>query len=139
MNSVLSSELAADLLARGHAARLRVGGGSMRPWIRHGTVVILVPVADSAKLRVGEVILAVCDGRPMLHRVVRAAPRLLTKGDALGHLDPPPSAVLGRLDGSGGPRDRAVARLSLALLPVQSVLVRLAALLRSRRYRKHTA
>ena len=108
----------------------------MRPCIRPGTTVTLVPVADPDSLHIGEVILAVCDGRPMLHRVVRAAPRLQTKGDALGHLDSPPSAVLGRLDGSGGPRDRAVARLSLALLPAQSVLVRVAALLRSRHYRK---
>ena len=125
MTSVLPSELAAELLARGHAARLRAGGGSMRPWIRPGAMVTLVPVADPAALRVGEVVLAVCDGRPTLHRVVRAAPDLRTKGDALGHLDAPPSAVLGRVEGSGGRRDRALARLSLALRPTQSILIRL--------------
>ena len=130
------SELAADLLTRGHAARLCAGGGSMRPWIRPGTTVTLVPVGEPAELGVGVVVLAVCDGRPTLHRIVRTVPRLRIKGDALGHLDPPPSVVLGKVAGSGGPRDRAIARLSLALLPVQFVLIRLWCLGRALRHRR---
>lgn len=139
MTSVLPSELAADLLARGHTARLRAGGGSMRPWIRSGATLVLVPVADPAALRVGEVVMAICDGRPTLHRVVRPAPDLRLKGDALGHLDPPPSAILGRVEGSGGRRDRAIARLSLALGPVQRVLILFGCLIRARRPRKTSA
>ena len=73
----------------------------------------------------------------MLHRVVRTA-SLRTKGDALGHLDPPPSAVLGRVDGSGGPRDRAIAFFSLALCPVQRVLILLGCALRFRVFRGHS-
>ena len=137
--SPLSSDLAADLLARGHAVRLRAGGGSMRPWLRAGAIVTLVPVADPRRLRVGVIVLAVCDGRPTLHRVVRTVPDLRLKGDALGHLDPPPSVVLGCVDGSGGSRDQAVARLSLALMPVQSIGIRLVCLVRALRLRRDPA
>ena len=131
MTTIRPSELAADLLAKGHSARLRAVGGSMRPWMRPGTMVTLVPIPDPATLRVGEVVLAVCEGRPMLHRIVQTRPGLRTKGDALGHLDPPPSAILGRVEGSGGVPDSVIARLSLALCPTQRVWALLGGALRS--------
>ncbi|MBV9849192.1 MAG: S24/S26 family peptidase [Armatimonadetes bacterium] len=139
MTPLLSSDLAAELLARGHAVRLRALGGSMRPWMRPGVVVTLVPVADRAGLRIGEVVLAICDGRPTLHRIVRVMPDLRLKGDALGYLDPPPQAVLGRVDDSGGLRDQLIARLSRTLCPVQRVLTLLICAFRSRRPRGHSA
>jgi hypothetical protein len=126
----LPSQLAADLLARGHSVRLRVEGGSMRPAILPGVTVTLHPVSSTTTLRLGMVVLAVCGGRPMLHRIVRLLPQVRTKGDALGALDPPPAAILGILDKSGSSQDQRRARRSLARLPWQSLGMRLRAVLR---------
>jgi hypothetical protein len=136
MASVLPSELAVDLLKRGHHVRLRAEGGSMRPWITSGKTVLLLPVDDKDCLAPGQVVFALCDGRPTLHRIVRVQPMILMKGDALGHLDPVPAEIWGRLERSGGKGDRLIAYFSLALLPLQSLLIRFWCLLRARRYGK---
>ncbi len=123
MTDIAPSELAADLLARGHTVRLRAAGGSMRPFIRPGTVVTVEPLADTSRLRVGDVVFVLSGGLPMMHRVVRAAPHLRTKGDALGHYDPPPDTVLGKIIGYDGLPGRVVAFFSCLFQPVQLALI----------------
>jgi hypothetical protein len=59
----------------------------MAPVLREGDLVTIVP---GGCYRLGEIILFPRDGCLVLHRVVaKSSDRLLTKGDAAAHLDPP--------------------------------------------------
>ncbi len=86
--------LASELLSAGHGLRFRARGCSMRPWIRDGDLVTVVPCPRRC-IRRGEVILSCNDGgRVLVHRVVRvdqAGGRLvcITRGDALISADAP--------------------------------------------------
>lgn len=89
------------------SACVRVFGGSMFPWIRHGDFVF-VRRHDFGRIALGDVILFERDSHVFAHRVLRrmTAPIgsnsdsvLITKGDALDGADAPVSAAefLGRI------------------------------------------
>ena len=79
-------ELARDLLDQGLPVRLRVRGGSMRPCVRDGDVVILAP--DVARVGVGDlVLLPVGDFGVVLRVIARRGERVCVKGDALPGID----------------------------------------------------
>ena len=118
--AILPSQLAAEVLTAGKSVRLSAEGKSMHPWLRSGSIVTVEPIGRSEKMRVGDVIFTIADGRPMLHRVVRVSPILITKGDALGCFDPPPQAVLGRAVGLSSP---VIALLSRTFQPFQRLLL----------------
>ena len=120
LTEIQPSQLAAELLTAGKTVRLCAEGGSMRPWLKPGTAVTLEPIECSEKIRIGDVVFTIADGRPMLHRVVRVSPILITKGDALGCFDPPPQAVLGRAVGLSSP---VIALLSRTFQPFQRLLL----------------
>ena len=78
-------------LQRGQQVRLRVSGGSMRPFMHVGDIVELSPI-DSLPL-VGDVLLVRCGSereRYVLHRLVRVEGRkLFIRGDAQEHCEGP--------------------------------------------------
>ncbi|MBI3669993.1 MAG: S24/S26 family peptidase [Acidobacteria bacterium] len=85
-------QVAEAMRARG-AARLRVFGTSMLPWIRPGDLLHILRT-DLDRICLGEIILFTRDGRLFVHRVIRKDqrpgwPLLVTKGDALPHADAP--------------------------------------------------
>jgi len=78
--------LAAELLAAGRLVALRARGSSMAPLVRDGDVLTLAPLASTP--RAGELVAALCAGRLIVHRVVRARPgQLELQGDALWSAD----------------------------------------------------
>jgi hypothetical protein len=92
-----------DLAAEGKPVEIPVWGISMRPWLRDGDRVRLVPVT-AAEVRVGDVVVRVNATGPVIHRFVgrwpsRQGRRLLTKGDGAPRLDPPARAdeLVGRV------------------------------------------
>lgn len=94
------ADLAAEVLARGHALRVRVRGQSMEPTLRSGDRVTLAPV-DPGDLEPGDLVL-VRQTRCLIHRVCRvdrSAHSLTTRGDARASDDPPIDLqdVLGRV------------------------------------------
>jgi hypothetical protein len=122
-----------DLTADGKPVEIPVRGISMRPWLRDGDRVRLVPMT-AEEMRVGDVVVRVNTAGPVIHRFVGRWPsrqgwRLLTKGDGAPRLDPPVRAdeLVGRvvarvregrtqrLEGAGMRlRGRARAAVSLA-------------------------
>jgi len=89
----LLAPLLCDLGAEGRSAEFPVRGNSMRPMLKDGDRVRLVP-ATPAELRVGEVVVLTQPTGPVIHRVVgwwpsRRGWRILTKGDGAHRLDPP--------------------------------------------------
>lgn len=93
--------LASDLAARGIAFRLRVWGNSMSPTIKNGDVVVVQPVSPDT-LRQGDIVIYRRTGGHTAHRLVawkNGRRLLLTRGDALPHVDPPftPEQVIGRV------------------------------------------
>jgi hypothetical protein len=129
-------DLAGSVIRGGRPLRLRVRGGSMTPFIRHGDVVTIAP-ADPAALRFGDVIcFRESPGRLVLHRAIgRRGRNLVAKGDATGSMElVPPGGVLGRAialeRGSRRRRlDTATSRGGNVLLAVLSVSGLVAALL----------
>lgn len=92
-------DLAGTFLRRGNTLRLRARGESMLPFLRHGDVLHVRPLAAAA-VRVGDVICyAPSPGRLHLHRVVARDERgFVTRGDALPYVEAvPATAVLGRV------------------------------------------
>ncbi len=100
-----ASEISKRIRSQGSVC-LRVLGGSMTPWIRSGDLVF-IKRSDFARLSVGNVVLFERDARFFVHRIIervrpatggKAAPLLITKGDALDGEDTPISAAefLGR-------------------------------------------
>ena len=65
--------MAEQLLAEGRSVRLRVRGGSMRPFLRDGLDEVMLRPASPEQLRVGLIALARLspDGRYVLHRIDR--------------------------------------------------------------------
>jgi len=98
------TELAAEILSRGSAMRVRVTGQSMKPLLPSGAIVVVRPV-PTGTLRFGDIVyFRKAMGAAVLHRIVRvdqdsAGSKVYrTKGDALCAFDDPvtPDQVLGR-------------------------------------------
>lgn len=97
--------LAESLLRSGTSLRFRAAGGSMRPWVRDGDVLTVVPVRGDEQRRRGEILLCrVPGGGVVAHRFLgwrqtADGPRARLRGDA--SCAPPdliaPPAVLGRV------------------------------------------
>ncbi len=103
----LLAPLLRDLAVAGRSAELPVRGNSMRPLLRDGDRVRVIPVTATS-VRVGEVVVSAEANGPIIHRVVGWWPsrhgwHILTKGDNATRLDAPL-----RVDGVIG---RAVARV----------------------------
>lgn len=89
--------LFADILAGGNDLRVRVTGGSMKPFLRSGDIAIIRNVPPGF-LKIGDVILCGRDSQELiLHRLLNiqkndpaaGGSRLYTKGDALDRMDMP--------------------------------------------------
>jgi signal peptidase I len=79
---------AADSLREHGRVRARVSGGSMLPVLRPGDLVELQCVSSSPA-EPGDVVLVRQHGQLVVHRLLAANDNgLLTRGDALPHLDP---------------------------------------------------
>ncbi|MFQ5664056.1 MAG: signal peptidase I [Terriglobia bacterium] len=99
----LRGELVAQALRTSGTVRLRVFGGSMRPWLRPGDI-LLVRREHPVRVRPGEIVLYARGGALFAHRVIRKGwqagqPLLVTKGDAFPEADPAVSSeeLLGRV------------------------------------------
>ncbi len=104
-------------------ARLRVRGGSMRPWLRGGEIVE-VRCASPAEVRAGDVVAFARGGGLFVHRVIGKSRRegqtlLITKGDAFPDADSPvrEAELLGRVTGVA----RHGSMVSTETLPRQAV------------------
>lgn len=76
---------------------IRVRGRSMEPSLSDGQAVV-VRLSDGGAARVGDVVLALCDGTTVLHRVIgRGRDGIRMQGDALRSPDPhvPVARILG--------------------------------------------
>lgn len=63
------------MLAEGHEVQIRMKGHSMRPLLRsERDRVVLAPCTDPARLQPGDVVLFRCEGRHILHRILRIEP-----------------------------------------------------------------
>jgi signal peptidase I len=87
--------LAAQSLRLGTTLRVRARGGSMRPFLLDGDILVVRPAA-AAEIRIGDVI---CyeppSGGLCLHRVVARQERgFVTRGDALTYVEVVPDAAL---------------------------------------------
>jgi hypothetical protein len=83
-------------LSQGVFMRFRPLGGSMIPWLRQGDTVTVKPVE---RCRPGDIVLWRRGDALTMHRVVaRSKGHVITKGDALDHLDKPvaPGDILGQ-------------------------------------------
>lgn len=100
MSDLELAELLADVAGRGARARLRVAGGSMRPTLRDGDVV-LIDAAAPETLRRGDVVAARMHGRIVIHRVesIRGG-ELRLRGDNRVECDPwiAHADVIGRVE-----------------------------------------
>ncbi len=98
-----AAALCARLLREGIAVRLRLGGGSMRPFLRHGDCCVLEP-ARHRKLESGDIVAYLnLTGNLTVHRIVAARqkdgkPGFMTKGDMTNWKEwVAAAAVLGRV------------------------------------------
>ena len=98
--SAVRSALVADVLRRSGHLRLQVYGESMLPALWPGDVVEIASCSRE-DVRPGEIVLALREGRLVLHRLVApCTPNgFLLRGDSVPGPDPlfPPEALLGRL------------------------------------------
>ena len=99
----LLAVLLRELSQQGMEGELPVRGGSMRPTLREGDRVRLVP-ATASDVRVGDIVVRAGASGPVIHRLVGWWPseggsRILTKGDDVARLDPPDwrAEVVGRV------------------------------------------
>jgi len=97
------TSIVTEALLRGDTVRLPVQGGSMRPWLREGDLVQIVPAAGRT-LRRGDILLFMRrPDRPVLHRLWQVSPGAdglsvcHCRGDAeYGSPEPvPPAKVVG--------------------------------------------
>jgi len=132
----LACGLAGEVVRTYGELRLRVFGTSMAPSILPGDL-ISVQRAGLREISPGEIVLFLQQGRLFVHRVVRSVdtppepfaaqgePCLITRGDRLGHNDPPVSSseFLGRVTSV----ERGTRRIACPTQPSgwQRVLVRL--------------
>jgi hypothetical protein len=125
-------DLLREALARHGAARIRVHGGSMWPWLRPEDE-LEIRREELARIAPGQIVLFERDARLFAHRVLRrlaaagsSAPQLITKGDTLAAADAPvnEAELLGRVVAVR----RGRREIHLDTLP-QAVLGRLCALL----------
>ena len=91
--SQAGAELIADAVRTRGCAQFRVRGGSMRPWLRSGDL-LLVRAESLARIRAGEVVVFARAGGLFAHRVIGKSrrdgqPVLITKGDAFPEPDAP--------------------------------------------------
>ena len=110
----LKCDLAADVIRRFGALRLRVNGFSMLPSIWPGDIAC---VSRVAAYRPGDVVLFSRKGRLFVHRVVEmSGGAVVTRGDSMLDADPPValSDVLGRVESieRGGSRVAVAERVS---------------------------
>lgn len=72
-----------QMLQEGQNVELTVKGQSMRPFLRDGEMVTIVPVSDDSNLKKGTIILAKTEkDTVMMHRIFRMeGNRILMKGD----------------------------------------------------------
>jgi signal peptidase I len=99
-SSHVRCELAGELLRLSGSLRLQVNGWSMLPAVRPGDTV-MVRSATSKEVSEGDIVLFGRDRRLFVHRVDNkgADGRIITRGDAMAHTDPPVSEgeLLGRI------------------------------------------
>ena len=103
LNGINIESLARELLTAGNSVRFRAKGSSMRPFIREGDLVEVMPVG-LADLRPGDVLLfGSGKGQLMLHRLVQIRRKgdqttLVLQGDANRYPDGTvlPEQVIGR-------------------------------------------
>ena len=97
-------ELSQELLERGGRLRFQAHGRSMHPFIKNGDIIVVEP-KNGRSVNAGDIIFYHRpDGSPTIHRLVKIHSGkdrtvLITKGDALGSVDPPVNSeqVLGRV------------------------------------------
>ena len=92
-------ELATEVLRSGGAIRLQALGTSMLPSVWPGDVLSIEP-APGKDLVLGDIVLAVRDGRFFVHRLIEKRDcEWITRGDSLPQNDPPLTGaqVLGRV------------------------------------------
>jgi hypothetical protein len=101
--STLKCELAAEALLSFGTLRFAATGWSMLPSVWPGETLVVERVRPD-EVRIGDLVLAVREGRFCAHRVVRTAgdsqnPQWITQGDALPVPDPPVGGneLLGRV------------------------------------------
>ena len=112
----LKCDLAADVIRRFGALRLRVNGFSMLPSIWPGDIACVSRV-DQDAYRPGDDVLFSRNGRLFVHRVVEmSGGAVVTRGDSMLDADPPValSDVLGRVESieRGGSRVAMAERVS---------------------------
>lgn len=96
----LKCEMAGEVLRAGGSLRLKVNGWSMLPAIWPGDI-LEIAAATRDEIAVGDLVLYERDGRFFVHRVISLqAERIVTRGDAMPHADPPvsPASVLGKIE-----------------------------------------
>ncbi|WPD23012.1 MAG: S26 family signal peptidase [Candidatus Electrothrix scaldis] len=98
-------DLVCFLLQRTVSVRIKVSGKSMRPLLRGGETVEIVPFDERCPPKIGDILLT-CDqhGNPLVHRMCRKYCihnewYVQTKGDACAYFDSPVplSQILGRV------------------------------------------
>ena len=92
-------ELATEVLRSGGAIRLQALGTSMLPSVWPGDVLSIEP-APGKDLVLGDIVLAVRDGRFFVHRLIEKRDcEWITRGDSLPQNDPPlaEAQVLGKV------------------------------------------
>ena len=92
-------ELAAEVLASGHALSLQVFGTSMLPSIWPGDTLSIEPKAEK-EIVAGDIVLVARQNRFFIHRLIEKHDSCwVTRGDSLFHNDNPvaPCDVLGRV------------------------------------------
>jgi phage repressor protein C with HTH and peptisase S24 domain len=100
---VIPDELLREALTLHGRVLVRARGHSMRPLIVDGSLVEVVPCTDP---NIGDVIAFFRGRRLIVHRLVATGPsRLILRGDATLHADPPISLeqILGRVKHVVGP------------------------------------
>lgn len=99
-------DLVQSLLDQGVSVRIQVSGGSMRPLLKGGETVEIVPLAKTRPPQPGDILLLRSrQGSPLVHRLIwrrSGSGRLflLTKGDACAGFDGfvPTECALGRVE-----------------------------------------
>jgi signal peptidase I len=99
-SSHVSCELASEVLRSSGSLRLQVNGWSMLPAVLPGDTV-MVTSATSEEVSEGDIVLFGRNRRLFVHRVANKGVdgRIITRGDAMAHADPPVSEdeLLGRV------------------------------------------